>query len=74
MTWLYVLGVVSAFGAVFFCNFHADASLPGVVTLFDQIRALYRARVIRNSTAKILDDTAAVEHLFTPIWMRATIL
>ena len=73
LTWLYVLGVVSAFGAVFFLgNFHAWIPI-GVVTLFDQIRALYRARVIRNlygtTTAKILDDTAAVEHLFTPIWM-----
>ena len=73
LTWLYVLGAVSAFGAVFFLNnFHAWIPI-GIVTLFDQIRALYRARVIRNlyggTTAKILDDTAAVEHLFTPIWM-----
>ncbi len=71
-TGLYTAGFISAVVAVWQEYFYAWIPIA-CVTVFDQIRALARARIIRNlfddKTAAILDDTSVIEHWFTPLWM-----
>lgn len=71
--WIYPIGWLTALGMILFANLR-EAWIPVfVVTVADQIRGLFRQRIVvklfSQETVAKLERTVWLEHLATPLWV-----